>query len=76
MKLDVIKLAKEAECHPVIATKWHNGHWRCTNANLERFAGLVIEECAKECEEMYEYRGWNASPLECASAIRELKDKE
>ena len=43
---------------------------------LERFANLVIEECAKVCEELEED---DASPLfvsqQCAEAIRARKSK-
>ena len=43
---------------------------------LERFANLVIEECAKVCEELEED---DASPLfvsqQCANAIRARKSK-
>lgn len=64
MKIDVEKLAREAGL-------WSDlySHWTCSEQQIEHFARLVMEECAKVCSE--ETLGKDiVHPDECAEAIR------
>lgn len=71
MKLDVIKLAQE-----VGAYRYMNRHFKeapthtFTLDKLERFAALVIEECAKVVDAAYE----GAYRAQTAANIRSLKE--
>ena len=78
MTIDVIRLAKEAnidlEHHVSIGRE---PVWIATQDELERFAALVVEECAKVCEIAEMYDGdclKNSDPRKtCAAAIRARK---
>ena len=73
MSIDVIRLAREAnidlEHHVSIGRE---PVWLATQDELERFTALVMEECAKVCENMQS--GWASDDhISCAAAIRARK---
>ena len=79
MTIDVIRLAREAnidlEHHESIGRE---PVWIATQDELERFTAMVMEECAKVCDELAEINRrastdsmWQQG--ECAAAIRARK---
>ena len=51
---DIIRMARES-CDKDKVDAWQNGFWVITQEELERFASLVIEECAKSIDEEPRY---------------------
>ena len=70
MKLDIERLAREAGLMYHIPFPSDSG----VTVALHRFSALVLEEAAKVCDGMQE--GWASDDhLQCAAAIRALKDQ-
>lgn len=63
--IDVQKLARE------VGFVLHRDEW-LQREMLERFAALVLEEAAKECDEIWQEDG---TAMQCRDAIRSLKPK-
>lgn len=79
MPIDVMKLADEAmTAHPDHAAALRETTWNMVEADLARFAALVLEEAANRCETL-SFTEIGPSPVAklqrnlCASAIRALK---
>lgn len=59
--MDTVKLACQAgaTCDDSFESVGHNPMWLMTPDELSRFAALVVEECAKVCEE--QVNGYNSA---------------
>lgn len=62
--MNIEDLARKAKCAESISL-YGLSRFSCTSGDLERFAALVAEECAKVCDEMF-----SDGALTIADAIR------
>lgn len=70
---DKIKqLLKQAEAHEILDTRGfaNRYHYAMTQASIEKFVSLIVEECAQRAE-AYAYMSPNFDAL--AKEIREIK---
>lgn len=70
--MNIIELAKQADLSAMTADgHCREDYWTATRQELERFANLVLEEAAVECDKR-KHAG-DAGALMAARAIRALK---
>lgn len=76
MKLNIEELAREADLSTMTAdAHCREDYWTATRAELEAFAGLIVERCAQECESLFDLDDDSCNEAEkCAAAIRNLME--